>query len=180
MTEALRYNTVESASSGVPNGTTPSLARVRTPCIGVCSTGIGDSVCRGCKRFSHEIIDWNAYNEAEKSIVDQRLANFLSTCMQQKFKVEDPDLLRWQLDVQQVRFNRQHDEYCWLFALLKAGATQIRDPAKYGFRIQGARQTDSLLELREQVDRAWWELSVAHYERYLATPDLFNDAEPKT
>ncbi|HMW48455.1 MAG TPA: DUF1289 domain-containing protein, partial [Cellvibrionaceae bacterium] len=24
--------------------------QVRTPCIGVCSTGIGDVVCRGCKR----------------------------------------------------------------------------------------------------------------------------------
>ena len=176
MTEALPNNTTKSSASGTLSKALSPVSRVRTPCIGVCSTGIGDSVCRGCKRFSHEVIDWNAYNEAEKGIVDKRLAEFLSTCMQQKFVVEDPDLLRWQLDVQLVRFNPQHDEYCWLFALLKAGANQIKDPVKYGFRIQGARQTDTLVELREQVDRAWWELSVAHYERYLATPDLFNNA----
>lgn len=176
MTEALPNNTTRSSASGTLSKALSPVSRVRTPCIGVCSTGIGDSVCRGCKRFSHEVIDWNAYNEAEKSIVDKRLAEFLSTCVQQKFVVEDPDLLRWQLDVQLVRFNPQHDEYCWLFALLKAGANQIKDPAKYGFRVQGARQTDTLVELREQVDRAWWELSVAHYERYLATPDLFSNA----
>ena len=39
---------------------------VKTPCIGVCSTGIGDSVCRGCKRFSHEVIDWNSYSQEQK------------------------------------------------------------------------------------------------------------------
>jgi Predicted Fe-S protein len=177
MTEALRNNAVTGSTLGSLSGALSPVERVRTPCIGVCSTGIGDSVCRGCKRFSHEIIDWNAYNEAEKRIVDSRLADFLSTCMQQKFVVEDPDLLRWQLDVQQVRFNPKHDPYCWLFSLLKAGATQIKDPAKYGFRVQGARQSDTLVELREQVDKAWWELSVAHYERYLATPDLFNDRQ---
>lgn len=147
--------------------------RVRTPCIGVCSTGIGDAVCRGCKRFGHEVIHWNGYSEAEKLAVDRRLAEFLSTCMQQRFVVTDPNLLRWQLDVQQVRFNPLHDEYCWLFALLKAGAGQISDPNKYGFSVHLDHRQHTLLELREQVDKAHWELSVAHYERYLATPDLF-------
>ena len=27
----------------------------RTPCIGVCSTTYGDDICRGCRRFRHEI-----------------------------------------------------------------------------------------------------------------------------
>ena len=39
-----------------------NLTPIRTPCIGVCSTGIGDAVCRGCKRFTHEVIDWNGYS----------------------------------------------------------------------------------------------------------------------
>lgn len=151
--------------------------RVRTPCIGVCSTGIGDSVCRGCKRFSHEVIHWNGYSEEEKRIVDARLAQFLSTCMQNKFVVVDPRLLAWQMDVQQVRYNPEHDPYCWLFALLKAGASQIDDPDKFGFSIHLDSRRYSLIELREQVDREFWELSVAHFDRYLATPDLFTDQE---
>lgn len=159
-----------------PSPTAGDLAasrRVRTPCIGVCSTGIGDSVCRGCKRFAHEIIDWNAYHEEEKRIVDQRLASFLSTCMQNRFVVTDAGLLRWQLEVQQVRHNPEHDEYCGLFALLKAGASQIQDPSVFGFAVHLDYRGVSLTELREAVDRDFWELSVAHHERYLATPDLF-------
>jgi uncharacterized protein len=147
--------------------------RVRTPCIGVCSTGIGDSVCRGCKRFSHEVIHWNGYSEAQKQIVDKRLADFLSTCMRNRFVVTDDGLLEWQLQVQQVRFNPEHDAYVRLFTLLKAGASQIKDPEKYGFSVHIAWRGYDLLALREQVDREFWELSEAHFERYLATPDLF-------
>ena len=148
-------------------------ARVRTPCIGVCSTGIGDAVCRGCKRFSHEVIDWNAYTELEKAIVDERLAHFLSLCMQNKFVVTDPGLLRWQLQTQQIRFNPAHDQYCGLFALLKAGASQIKEPEAFGFSIHLLWRNSSLTTLRESVDQEFWSLSDAHHQRYLATQDLF-------
>ena len=43
--------------------------RIRTPCIGVCSTVFGDTVCRGCRRFSHEVVNWNAYTDEQKTIV---------------------------------------------------------------------------------------------------------------
>ncbi len=164
-----------SSSSSKPSSRGPNVAlpRVRTPCIGVCSTGIGDSVCRGCKRFAHEVINWNGYTEEQKQIVDWRLADFLSTCMRNRFVVTDSSLLDWQLQVQQVRFNPAHDSYGRLFALLKAGASQIQSPEKYGFSIHLKWRDQSLLALREEVDREFWSLSVAHYERYLATPDLF-------
>ncbi|KAF7276073.1 hypothetical protein GWI33_010948 [Rhynchophorus ferrugineus] len=44
-----------------------------TPCAGRCSTVFGDSVCRGCRRFNHEVIHWNRYSDAEKTAVWQRL-----------------------------------------------------------------------------------------------------------
>ncbi|MDG1771434.1 MAG: DUF1289 domain-containing protein [Luminiphilus sp.] len=156
-----------------PKTSVSGTARVRTPCIGVCSTGIGDAVCRGCKRFSHEVIDWNAYTEVEKAIVDERLAHFLSLCMQNKFVVTDPGLLRWQLQTQQIRFNPAHDQYCGLFALLKAGASQIKEPEAFGFSIHLLWRNSSLTALRESVDQEFWSLSDAHHQRYLATPDLF-------
>lgn len=45
----------------------------RSPCIGICSTTYGDLVCRGCKRFAHEVVGWNGYDEGQKSTVWQRL-----------------------------------------------------------------------------------------------------------
>ncbi|MEE4204312.1 MAG: DUF1289 domain-containing protein [Halieaceae bacterium] len=160
--------------------TAVALPRVRTPCIGVCSTGIGDAVCRGCKRFQHEVIDWNAYSEDEKRIVDRRLAGFLSQSVANHLEIVDKSLLKWQLDVQQVRHNDQHDEYCWLFALLKAGASQITDTEQFGFRRRPDTAQMDLIAIREEIDRAFWVLSVAHYERYMATADLFVAQESAT
>ena len=102
---------------------------IKTPCIGVCSTGIVYSLCRGCKRFSHEVIHCNGYTQDEKRFVDKRLSGFLSQACSHKCTVIDRDLLQWQLDTQLVRYNEEHDEYCWLFQLLKAGASQIREPS---------------------------------------------------
>ena len=146
---------------------------VKTPCIGVCSTGIGDSVCRGCKRFSHEVIDWNSYSPEQKRIIDQRLSGFLSQCVSNKLRVTDSALLRWQLEVQNVRFVERHDEYCWVFSLLKAGAGQIDNSSDYGFEVDIAYRDIPLAQLREQIDAEYLILSQAHYDRYIATPDLF-------
>ena len=149
------------------------LPRVKTPCIGVCSTGIGDSVCRGCKRFAHEVIHWNGYSEDQKRIVDERLAQFLAQCVQNRIRIIDEALLRWQLDTQQIRHNPDHDPHCWVFALLKAGAGQIDEPREFGFEVDLQWRQLPLLDLREQIDAEFYALSSAHFERYYLLPDLF-------
>ncbi len=149
------------------------LPNVKTPCIGVCSTGIGDSVCRGCKRFAHEVIHWNGYTQDQKRIVDARLAQFLAQCVQNRLRVIDQALLAWQLQTQQVRHNPDHDPHCWVFALLKAGAGQIEDPREFGFEVDLRYRELPLVELREQIDGEYFALSSAHYERYYLGPDLF-------
>ncbi|MEO1079012.1 MAG: DUF1289 domain-containing protein [Pseudomonadota bacterium] len=149
------------------------LPRVKTPCIGVCSTGIGDSVCRGCKRFAHEVINWNGYSEDQKRIVDDRLAQFLAQCVQNRIRILDEALLRWQLSTQQIRHNPDHDPHCWVFALLKAGAGQIDSPREFGFEVDLRWRDMPLLELREQIDAEFYALSSAHFERYYLLPDLF-------
>lgn len=146
---------------------------VKTPCIGVCSTGIGDTVCRGCKRFCHEVIDWNSYSIEQKRIIDQRLSGFLSQCVSNKLRVTDPALLLWQLRVQQLRYPEEHDEYCWVYALLKAGGSQIQNPEEYGFAVDRRFRDMPLTGLREIIDQEFYLLSEAHYERYMRTPDLF-------
>ena len=40
------------------------MASIKTPCLGICSTtSVGDVVCRGCKRYAFEVIDWNGYDD---------------------------------------------------------------------------------------------------------------------
>ena len=146
---------------------------VKTPCIGVCSTGIGDSVCRGCKRFAHEVIDWNSYSPQQKRVVDGRLSGFLSQCVSNKLLVTDLSLLQWQLSVQQISHTPAHDEYCWVYSLLKAGAGQIDDTSGFGFEVRQDYRELSLKALRELIDEEFFILSQAHYDRYISAPDLF-------
>ena len=152
---------------------------IRTPCIGVCSTGIGDTVCRGCKRFAHEVIDWNGYSQAQKRAIDARLNRFLAMCVANKLRIVNQKLLDWQLSVQKIRHQPHHDPYCHLFALLKAGATQISQPEQYGFEVLPSCRDMTLVALRDQIDEEFWILSSAHYDRYIATGDLFTYEPPQ-
>ena len=150
---------------------------VKTPCIGVCSTGIGDAVCRGCKRFCHEVIDWNSYTPEQKAVIDRRLSDFLSQCVSNKLRITDRTLLQWQLRVQQINYTEHHDEYCWVYSLLKAGGSQIGQSADYGFEVDRRYQDVPLAELREIIDQEFYILSEAHYQRYMLTPDLFAEQD---
>jgi len=152
-----------------------SLIAIKTPCIGVCSTGIGDVVCRGCKRFTHEVINWNGYSQEQKRAIDQRLAQFLALCVANKFRIMDLKLLHWQLEVQKIRYQADHDPYCHVFVLLKAGAAQIAAPEQFGFEVLAPFRHVPLVDLRDQIDEEFWVLSSAHYDRYIATADMFGD-----
>ena len=66
----------------------------RTPCVGICSTTYGDLVCRGCKRFAHEIVQWNAFDADQRQAVRQRLSELRGGAVRQVIRVSDETLLR--------------------------------------------------------------------------------------
>lgn len=76
---------------------------IKTPCVGLCSTVYGDTVCRGCKRFHHEVINWNGYDDAQKRAVWLRLEQLLVQVMMAKLEVFDKGLLRQQLEQRSIR-----------------------------------------------------------------------------
>src|SRR5690606_33959985 len=80
-----------------------TLKAVGTPCIGVCSTTYGDTVCRGCKRFLHEVVDWNRYSDQEKTIVWQRLDQLLGLVVNNYLEVVDAGRLESQMRYQNLR-----------------------------------------------------------------------------
>ncbi len=141
---------------------------VKTPCVGICSTGIGDSVCRGCKRFAHEVIDWNLYTQEQKWLITGRLEAFLTQVVGNFILVIDKQRLLVQIKHQQIRFREEQDPYCWVFDLLRAGASQISDLEVFGLRLQPGARGMSLREIRDAIDQDFYALSCAHYERYIA------------
>ncbi|MEE8056611.1 MAG: DUF1289 domain-containing protein [Pseudomonadales bacterium] len=146
--------------------------RVKTPCIGVCSTGIGDSVCRGCKRFAHEVIHWNSYNQAQKRIIDQRLEQFLAQIVATRLRIVNRDLLQWHLEAQQISYPTQKSPLIWAYELLRAAASQLGELSEYGLELDAQYRDTDLCSLKTAIDNEFFILSEAHYQRYFQVAEL--------
>jgi predicted Fe-S protein YdhL (DUF1289 family) len=140
-----------------------SMTRSTTPCLGICSTTYGDSVCKGCKRFVHEVIDWNKFNSEEKELVNARLEEFKIIVLKNRFLVSDKELLAAKLKENAIRFNNSIDPLTWIFDLLRASGSQELDLEKFGIK---TLISEALPKIREQINQEFLELSEAHYDRY--------------
>ena len=140
--------------------------KASTPCLGICSTTYGDNVCKGCKRFVHEVTNWNKYTVAEKELVNARLENFKLTVLKDRFSVTDADLLATRLNDQGINFNDSLDPMTWIFDLLRAAGSQELDLLQFGII---CHTNSGLAELKEQIYAEFLELSEAHHERYFST-----------
>jgi predicted Fe-S protein YdhL (DUF1289 family) len=148
---------------------------IKTPCVGLCSTVYGDLVCRGCKRFHHEVIQWNGYDEAAKRAVWLRLEKLLVQVMEATLEVFDTQRLREQLLQRKIRFVEQQSPYCWAYQLIARGARVIVNLEAYGLVVLPEFRDWDLPQLRDAIDREFFILSEAHYERYIA-PGFLQDA----
>ena len=143
-------------------------ATIKTPCVGICSTGIGDDVCRGCKRYAHEVTAWNSYTHAEKSLIENRLVSLLTRIIENKLVITDDSLLKWQLQVQAVNVSRHRNLHCQAYELVKAGPSNIRNLEEFGLRLSPEAAGQTLKQVCDDIDREFYTLSVAHFERYFS------------
>ena len=140
--------------------------RSSTPCIGICSTTFGDDVCKGCKRFSHEITNWGKFSNDERAIVNSRLEQFKATILQQKFTVSDSNLFESKMNEFSINFNNSLDPITWVFDLLRASSNEDLDLNDFGIEILPQFSELSLLELRDLINQEMLQLSEAHYYKF--------------
>ena len=138
-----------------------------TPCIGVCSTGIGDDVCRGCKRFAYEVVGWNGFVEAQRESIWMRISELLSQVVKARVEIVDQYALEAALLTYKIKYNPLIDPHCWVHELLRAGASQIISLQDFGCRCLSAYQGLSMVDLKQEIDEEFFNLSVAHYARYI-------------
>ncbi len=147
--------------------TPPVTKPVRTPCIGICSTtSVGDPICRGCKRFSFEVINWNSYREEEKRAVLDRLDGLIVQILSERFRITDVLALPGALQRAAIPLDPARPAYVWLHNLLKKQHRAMRELSGYGVERRPEWQEGGLAELIEQVDRELLLLCEAHYARY--------------
>tara|TARA_Y100000768_G_C23659584_1_gene532476 strand:- start:21 stop:467 length:447 start_codon:yes stop_codon:yes gene_type:complete len=143
----------------------PKLQKKRssTPCLGICSTTFGDEVCKGCKRFAHEIVSWTKYSQEEREIVNDRLEKFKIQILQHRFAITDKNLFEAMLEEKAINFNHSLDPLTWIFDLFRAAGSQTFDISNFGIKslVQFNPKT-----IRDEINNELLELSEAHHERY--------------
>tara|TARA_B100001750_G_C15452333_1_gene569615 strand:+ start:885 stop:1337 length:453 start_codon:yes stop_codon:yes gene_type:complete len=145
--------------------------KVKTPCVGICSTVFGDEVCRGCKRFHHEVIQWNSYTDIQKEKVWNRLESLKVLIMKSKIKIQDQALLKEKLDFHKVIYYEKIDPYCWVFDLIKQASQSIVDLQDFGLSF--VNNSIDLVDLKRLIEEELFALSEAHYQRYFFIEDHY-------
>ncbi|MEC8437468.1 MAG: DUF1289 domain-containing protein [Pseudomonadota bacterium] len=150
----------------------------RTPCVGICSTTYGDLVCRGCKRFAHEIVQWNGYDETQQDAVRERLTRLRDEILEALLVCEEPSLLQAALSeagltdfaqkeglYQLLRFMVRREQSLAIAGLaLSAGAIAQPEPSN-----QPTPELDTLHAM-QLLDAESYRRAKAHYERNFKVP----------
>lgn len=143
------------------------MAAIKTPCLGICSTtSLGDTVCRGCKRYSFEVINWNSYDSLAKSAVLNRIEKLNAQILENKLRIFSLPNLKNGLEQFQIPFDESLSPYCWLHNLLKKAHRRIDRLEEYGVYALPEYAQLSLDELSELIEREILVLCEAHHARY--------------
>ena len=137
-----------------------------TPCLGICSTTFGDDVCKGCKRFSHEITNWGKFSTDERAVVNSRLEQFKTTILEEKFTISDNELFESKMNEFSINFNSSLEPITWIFDLLRASSNKDLNVNDFGIEILPAFSDLSLIELRDLINQEMLQLSEAHYYKF--------------
>ena len=137
------------------------MAKYRTtPCVGICSTTYGDLVCRGCKRFAHEIVQWNGYDEAQRDTIWGRLLELRDGSVAQFVSQVDVQTLAQGADELNVRHDQGMTPHAIAYEVLRRMVLRQLPMADEG----------SPRDLLNRIDKEYYERSRAHYERNFRIP----------
>jgi predicted Fe-S protein YdhL (DUF1289 family) len=142
--------------------------RTRTPCVGICSTTYGDDVCRGCKRFSFEVINWNSFKPEERESVWKRLEKLKSQIMASRLKVFDSKKLEESIKHFQLKIKDDLNDLSKAFEVIKQVSESFNNLDEFG--IDMFEKNKSLTSIKEEIENELYTLSKAHYEKYFIEP----------
>ena len=142
--------------------------RTRTPCVGICSTTYGDDVCRGCKRFSFEVINWNAFEPEERESIWKRLEKLKSQIMASRLKVSDSKKLEESIKNFQLKIKDDLNDLSKAFEVIKQVSESFDNLDEFGIDV--FEKNKSLTFLKEEIESELYTLSKAHYEKYFIEP----------
>ncbi len=142
-----------------------TLQRV-TPCVGICSTTYGDLVCRGCKRFSHEVVQWNGYTQEQRSTVWQRLFEIRAAAVSTAVQIDDQQ--KFESSLQEFELPIDTHWPVVAYELLRRVVRKDQQITQFGL-VAKDPGLDTLALLR-QIDGDIYVRAQAHYEHSYRVP----------
>lgn len=141
--------------------------QIKTPCIGICSTtSLGDKICRGCKRFNFEVINWNSYSEQEKLAVFGRIDLLTEQILRNKFSIFSVEKLQNVMHDFRFFYHPELSPYCWLHGLLQKYAYKINSLDEVGAELLNEFKAKPVDEVMSLINEELHLLSEAHFQRY--------------
>jgi predicted Fe-S protein YdhL (DUF1289 family) len=138
--------------------------KLDTPCVGVCSTVYGDDICRGCKRSSTEVIEWNTLDNQNKQEIFDRLGQQISNICQDYLLIRDTSLLKQTLNEFHIRYREEQTPLTWAYYLLRSRATKKLDLKEAGLSVNEKYQHLTLVQLFTIIDEKLISLAEIHYK----------------
>ena len=147
---------------------TTRLSKLKSPCIGACSTAFGDRVCRGCKRFYFEVDHWNRLATKQRDAVWMRLRELRAVILREMVIIDDISAVKAAGAAAYIADVHETDEDVLRIAyqLLRQAASLSGSIEGLGFRVVGVDLQEGPVELLRRIEERFYDLSVAHYERY--------------
>lgn len=139
-----------------------------TPCVGICSTTYGDLICRGCKRFAHEIVAWNAYSDDQRERVWNRLYALRDQATAVFLEIVDAHTLREAAVTARITQTVDLSPMSLGYELLRRRARDLDSLREVGLRAM--RGVSEPVRVRDAIDSEFYLRSVAHFERSFHTP----------
>jgi hypothetical protein len=139
-----------------------------TPCVGICSTTYGDLICRGCKRFAHEIVAWNAYSDDQRERVWNRLRGLRDQATAVFVEIVDANALRESSVTARVD-GADLSPLSVTYELLRRKARDMSSLSEIGVRAL-RQDVSEPVRVRDAIDLEFHVRSVAHFERSFHVP----------
>ena len=152
----------------------------RTPCIGVCSTGVLVTLFVAAASVLPTKLSTGTDILTSPKAGDRcpRLDRVLGAMRGgNKLRIIDLPLLEWQLARTARSVIQAASRPVLSLCSPAQGGCESNwlSPEQYGFEILPPHRGKTLSVIRNEVDEEFWLLSAAHYDRYMATSDLFVD-----
>ena len=124
-------------------------------------------MCRGCQRFSHEVIQWNTYSPDQKTIVLSRIEKIITQVMTLKIVINTPHQLETRLQQANIPYRKDLNCFSWAYSLLRALKSQTIEFNEFGIEVLARYKKLSTKELFTQINQECFALSEAYYDTHI-------------